>query len=113
MTALAIQWHPARGNVVTTKKVGYDTSSQRGVSDSAIKMNSEPAKVTEMAGFRFPALAPKRRFKKATTATEDKEHDSEENQPVRFAIHARRKLKRSGRVPFRWAGATGQIRATS
>jgi hypothetical protein len=79
-------------------------------------MNSEPAKTTETVGFRFPALvalAPKRRFKIRAPIVEEKEAPSQESSPPQMGIHNRPRLKRSGRVIFRWPGPSIEpIRAT-
>jgi hypothetical protein len=95
MTTLILE-RPARlRRFVLTKKVGYDTSSRQGVSDLAVRMNSDLAKTTETVGFRFPALvslAPKRRSKASLVANQVE------------AVHITPKkprLKRSGRVILR------------
>lgn len=111
MTAL-LQRPFGRGRFVTTKKVGYDTSSRGRPPESSGRMNSEPAKTIETVGFRVPALvslAPKRRFKVAVASEE--EHDSEEGKNQGHGMHGRPRLKRSGRVIFRRPTPVSQIQA--
>lgn len=107
MTAFIFQSVSQRAHTATTEKVEYDTSSQPTASDSCGRMNAEAAKGTESVGFRYPALvslAPKRRFKITAPATEKDEQDFEETKPIRFGLHDRPRLKRSGRMIFRWPG---------
>jgi hypothetical protein len=96
MTALLLEWLAARGGFVSTKKVGYHTSTPARTSESPVRMNSEPTKAAEPLGFRFPALVtltPKRRFKANAIG---KQH-----QTLGLASH-RRRLKRSGRMILSW-----------
>jgi hypothetical protein len=60
-------------------------------------MTSEPKTEGGKRPFRFPALAPKRRFRANPPATETGHLDEEANRPSH-----RPKLKRSGRVILRW-----------
>jgi hypothetical protein len=60
-------------------------------------MRSEPKIEAEKEPFRFPALAPKRRFRANPPASETGQPDEEGPQPSH-----RPRLKRSGRVILRW-----------